>query len=167
MLGWHHQLNGHEFEQAVGDGEGQGSQACCSRWGHKELDPTKQLNDNNTLFKHLKKKTKQNQDPCSSTQQQSCMRSLPREDMGGNPTSFLEWCERRPKSHHPSLPAGMDQRKLSGQSGLSPVPSGNKATFTSVSLEDHTGGARGLAPPPRNRRNLSPQRSEESILLPS
>ena len=92
---------------------------------------------------------------------------LPREDMGGNPTSFLEWCERRPKSHHPSLPAGMDQRKLSGQSGLSPVPSGNKATFTSVSLEDHTGGARGLAPPPRNRRNLSPQRSEESILLPS
>ena len=38
MVGWHHQLNGHEFEQALGDGEGQGSLVCCSPWGHKELD---------------------------------------------------------------------------------------------------------------------------------
>ena len=38
MVGWHHQLNGHEFEQTLGDGEGQGSLACCSPWGHKELD---------------------------------------------------------------------------------------------------------------------------------
>ena len=38
MAGWHHQLNGHEFEQALGDGEGQGSLACCSRWGRKESD---------------------------------------------------------------------------------------------------------------------------------
>ena len=38
MVGWHHQLNGHEFEQALGDGEGQGGLACCSPWGHKELD---------------------------------------------------------------------------------------------------------------------------------
>ena len=38
MVGWHHQLNGREFEQAPGDGEGQGSLACCSPWGHKELD---------------------------------------------------------------------------------------------------------------------------------
>ena len=37
MVGWHHQLNGHEFEQALGDGEGQGSQVCCSPWGHKEF----------------------------------------------------------------------------------------------------------------------------------
>ena len=37
MIGWHHQLNGHEFEQAPGDGEGQGSLACCSPWGHKEV----------------------------------------------------------------------------------------------------------------------------------
>ena len=42
MVGWHHQLNGHEFEQALGDGEGQGSLACCSSWGHKELDTTEQ-----------------------------------------------------------------------------------------------------------------------------
>ena len=38
MFGWHHQLNGHEFEQAPGAGDGQGSLACCSSWGHKELD---------------------------------------------------------------------------------------------------------------------------------
>ena len=35
-VGWHHQLSGHEFEQAQGDGEGQGSLPCCSPWGHKE-----------------------------------------------------------------------------------------------------------------------------------
>ena len=38
MVGWHHQLNGHEFEQAPGEGEGQGSLVCCSPWGHKESD---------------------------------------------------------------------------------------------------------------------------------
>ena len=38
MVGWHHQLSGHEFEQAPGGGEGQGSLACCSPWRHKELD---------------------------------------------------------------------------------------------------------------------------------
>ena len=42
--GWHHQLNGHEFEQAPGVGDGEGSLACCSPWGHKELDMTEQLN---------------------------------------------------------------------------------------------------------------------------
>ena len=39
-VGWHHQLNGHEFEQTQGDSEGQGSLACYSPWGHKELDRT-------------------------------------------------------------------------------------------------------------------------------
>ena len=47
MVGWHHQL-GHEFEQAPGVGEGHGSLACCSPWGHEELDMTEQLNNNNT-----------------------------------------------------------------------------------------------------------------------
>ena len=42
IVGWHHWLNGHEFEQAPGDGEGQGSLECCSPWGHKELDRTEQ-----------------------------------------------------------------------------------------------------------------------------
>ena len=45
MVGSHHQLNGHEFEQALRDGEGQGSLACCSPWGHKELDMTEELNN--------------------------------------------------------------------------------------------------------------------------
>ena len=40
MVGWHHQPNGHEFKQAPGDGEEQGSLACCSPRGHKELDMT-------------------------------------------------------------------------------------------------------------------------------
>ena len=40
MVGWHHRFNGHEFEQTLGDGEGQGSLACCSPWGCKELDMT-------------------------------------------------------------------------------------------------------------------------------
>ena len=40
MVGWHHELNGHEFEQALGDSEGQGSLACCSPWGCRELDTT-------------------------------------------------------------------------------------------------------------------------------
>ena len=40
MVGWHHRLNGHEFEQVLGDSEGQGSHVCCSSWGCKELDTT-------------------------------------------------------------------------------------------------------------------------------
>ena len=42
-VGWHHRLNGHEFEQALGDGEGQGSLVATVPWGHKELDTTEQL----------------------------------------------------------------------------------------------------------------------------
>ena len=44
MVGWHHQLDGHDFEQAPGVGDGQGSLACCSPWGCKELDTTERLN---------------------------------------------------------------------------------------------------------------------------
>ena len=40
MVGWHHQFNGHEYEQTLGDGEGQGSLACCSPLGLKESDKT-------------------------------------------------------------------------------------------------------------------------------
>ena len=49
MVGWHHHLNGHEFEQTPGDGEGQGSLECCSLWGGKESDMTEPLNNNNIL----------------------------------------------------------------------------------------------------------------------
>ena len=44
MVGWHHQLNRQEFEQALGVGDRQGSLACCSPWRHKELNMTEQLN---------------------------------------------------------------------------------------------------------------------------
>ena len=46
MVGWHHQLNGHEFKQTLGDSEGQGSLACHSPWGCKESNMTYQLNNN-------------------------------------------------------------------------------------------------------------------------
>ena len=50
MVGWQHWLNGHEFEQALGDSEGQGSLACCRPWGCKELDTTEELNTNNGVW---------------------------------------------------------------------------------------------------------------------
>ena len=51
MVGWHHRL-GYEFEQALGIGDGMGSLACCSPWGHKESDTTDRLN-NKQLFSEL------------------------------------------------------------------------------------------------------------------
>ena len=48
MVGWHHRLDGHEFEQTPGDGEGQGSLACCSPGGRKELDMTERLNNSDS-----------------------------------------------------------------------------------------------------------------------
>ena len=44
MVGWHHQLDGHEFGQTLGVGDGQGGLACCHSWGRKESDTTEQLN---------------------------------------------------------------------------------------------------------------------------
>ena len=52
-FGWHHQLNGHEFEQAPGDSEGQGNLVYCSPWGPKESDTTEQLNNNNKCLINL------------------------------------------------------------------------------------------------------------------
>ena len=49
MVGWHHQISGHEFEQTSGDSEGQGGLACYSPWGRKESDTTCPLNDNSSL----------------------------------------------------------------------------------------------------------------------
>ena len=48
MFGWHHRFDGHELEQALGVGDGQGSLACCSPWGGKELDMTEELNRTDT-----------------------------------------------------------------------------------------------------------------------
>ena len=50
MVGWHHWLNGHEFEQAPGIGEGKGSQACCIPWGCRESDMTELLNWDDVLI---------------------------------------------------------------------------------------------------------------------
>ena len=53
MAGWHHRLDGHEFEWTPGVGDGQGGLACCSSWGHKESDTTEWLNwteEENILF---------------------------------------------------------------------------------------------------------------------
>ena len=54
IVGWHHQVNGHEFEQALGNGVGQRSLACCSRCGHKELDTADQLNNSKRFMLKLK-----------------------------------------------------------------------------------------------------------------
>ena len=54
MVGWHYQLNGHEFEQAPGVGDGQGSLACCSPWGRKESETTEQLNCMQAWYNSLK-----------------------------------------------------------------------------------------------------------------
>ena len=65
MVGWHHRLDGHEFEQASGVGDGQGSLACCSPWDHKELDTTEKLN--NIAVKYLFFGTLIGWNPCSTT----------------------------------------------------------------------------------------------------
>ena len=57
MVRWHHQLNGHEFEYTPGIGDGQGSLACCSPWGHKESDMTERLSWLNSLYRPDKKFT--------------------------------------------------------------------------------------------------------------
>ena len=49
MVGWHHQCNGQELGQSLGDSEGQGGLACCSPWGRKESDMTGRLNNNKTV----------------------------------------------------------------------------------------------------------------------
>ena len=49
-VGWHHRLDGHESEQALGVGDGQGSLVCCSPWGHKESDTTERLNNKELLL---------------------------------------------------------------------------------------------------------------------
>ena len=50
MVGWHHRLDGHEFEQALGVGDGQGGLACCSPRGHKESDTTERQNENSSAL---------------------------------------------------------------------------------------------------------------------
>ena len=60
MVGWHHQLKGHKFEQAQGDDEGQGSLMCYCLWDHKMLDTTEQHNKQQQILKYCKHIKKQN-----------------------------------------------------------------------------------------------------------
>ena len=86
MLGWHHLFDGREFEQAPGNNEGQGSLACCSPWGHKELDMTKQLNNNSRIKTELKCAT-------SDLAHKNLPRGLlsfPVPQLEGNDVGFLE-----------------------------------------------------------------------------
>ena len=53
MVGWHHRLNGHGFWWTLGVGDAQGGLACCSPWGHKELDMTKQLNLTDLYLRYI------------------------------------------------------------------------------------------------------------------
>ena len=64
MVGWHPQLNGHEFKQIPGENDGQASLVCCSPWGHKELDTTERMNNNKTPDYHIPL----NSNACSSEQ---------------------------------------------------------------------------------------------------
>ena len=85
MSGWHYPCNEHELGQTPGDGEGEGGLACCSPWGHKELDTTGQLNNNKTAnegyqaLRHLPHNLKVSQvggvrlSPCSYLVTQSCL----------------------------------------------------------------------------------------------
>jgi len=49
MVGWHHEFNGHEFEQTSSDSKGEGSPVCCTPWGHKEVNITERLNNKKRL----------------------------------------------------------------------------------------------------------------------
>ena len=67
MVGWHHRLNGHEFEQTPGDSEGRGSLECCSPWGGKVSDTTYQVNNKNMITEtHLQAKWHTHHCPDSS-----------------------------------------------------------------------------------------------------
>ena len=68
MLGWHHRLDGHDFEQALGVGDGQEGLACCSPWGRKESNVTERVNDNTA---HQAESRRSNQQ--RRTQQRNCL----------------------------------------------------------------------------------------------
>ena len=76
MFGWHHQLNGDEFEWTLGVGDGQGGLACCDSWGCKESDTTEQLNWTELNLAHLLAQThwvwQQHEEPSKRKFENSC-----------------------------------------------------------------------------------------------
>ena len=74
MVGWHHWLNGHEFEQTQGDSEGKRNLASCSSWGHKEFEMTQWLKDNITPWKQIRN---DNFLPCNLMEQAASLYIIP------------------------------------------------------------------------------------------
>ena len=84
MMGWHHQLNGREFEQLLGDGEGQGSLVCCSPWGHRKSDTTERLNSSERNIKENSGKQESVRKSCGC----SCSRTFLRLLQGAQFSTF-------------------------------------------------------------------------------
>ena len=106
MVGWHHPLNGHEFEQAPGDGEGQGGLGCCSPWGRKESDMTEQLNSNNRWGKKGVPAAASGQKPtchCRRCKRQGSIPGSGRAPGGGHGNSLQYSCLEKPMATHSSI----------------------------------------------------------------
>ena len=95
MVGWHHPLNEHEFEQASADSEGEGSLTCCSPWGCKESDPTEQLNNSNnpmaqpgwhveSAVRAAAERTKREDEQCDQRGQEGKSSASPLSEMGAS-----------------------------------------------------------------------------------
>ena len=107
MIGWLHRLNGHESEQTLGDGEGQGSLECCSAWGHKESDTTEWLKNNNKVIHYAlgRLRTVSPSGPAlwcdpklkGNPQRHACTTILGRRDLGGR----TERISSKILTHHP------------------------------------------------------------------
>ena len=94
MVGWPHWLSGHEFEQTQGDGDGQGSLACCCPWGRKESDMTEQLNNNSSAKERITLSsevcgTLLSREPISLASAQGTM-ALPSASLPGAGSQFLK-----------------------------------------------------------------------------
>ena len=86
MVRYHNQLKGHELEQTLGDGEGQGSLACCSPWGHKQSDTTTQRQQGKTKNLSLKQPETETGKECM----QAKFLVLTQDDLGDNWKMTLE-----------------------------------------------------------------------------
>ena len=92
MVGWHHRLNGYEFEQILGVGDGQGNLACCSPWGRKELDTAEWLNWTNWtetwIVRHILPRTS-DKSPASRYLNFSLVQSWEEKPVQPTPASYL------------------------------------------------------------------------------
>ena len=122
MVGWHHWLNGHEFERAPRIGDGQGGLACCSPWGHKESDTTERLN----WLTKLSREPGRSQPPTtvSAENNQGAVMRAP------NPP-LLGWYQQSPHKKPELLPHRKETSPPSQPSGERPLPPANyEAAFT-------------------------------------